>query len=130
MNKPAYLIVIIMGLLFQFNTYSQGVAINEDNSTANASAILDVKSTTKGLLIPSMTTTQRNAIVSPAEGLLIYNLTSNELNQRQNGAWKILLNSYFNRSFYHKPLQLVEFFSEDVKNGRLLQLLIEQNSLI
>ncbi len=38
----------------------------------NASAALDIISTTKGLLIPRMTQTQRNAIVSPAAGLIIY----------------------------------------------------------
>jgi hypothetical protein len=76
-----------------FESQSQGVAINEDNSTPNASAVLDVKSTTKGLLIPSMTTTQRNAIVTPAEGLIIYNTTTNEINQRQNGAWRAMITS-------------------------------------
>jgi hypothetical protein len=45
------------------------------------------------LLIPSMTTTQRNAIVSPAEGLIIYNTTTGQINQRQGGAWRFLLNS-------------------------------------
>ncbi len=51
---------------------AQSVAINTDGSTANASALLDVKSTSKGLLIPRLTKTQRDAIASPAAGLLIY----------------------------------------------------------
>jgi hypothetical protein len=38
----------------------------------SASALLDVSSTTKGILIPRMTTAQRNAIASPASGLLLY----------------------------------------------------------
>lgn len=45
-------------------------------ATANASAQLDVTSTTKGFLPPRMTTAQRNAIATPAEGLVIYNTTS------------------------------------------------------
>jgi hypothetical protein len=93
MKRLIYLSIFLIATLTHFDTFSQGIAINNDNSTPDASAMLHVKSTTKGLLIPSMTTTQRNAIVAPAEGLLIYNLTSNELNQRQNGAWKILLNN-------------------------------------
>ncbi len=45
-------------------------------TTPDNSAILELNSTTQGLLLPRMTTNQRNAIVSPAEGLLIYNLDS------------------------------------------------------
>jgi len=41
-------------------------------TTPDASAILDVSSSTKGLLIPRMTETERDAIASPANGLLIY----------------------------------------------------------
>lgn len=51
---------------------AQSLAINTDGSTANASAMLDIKSTTRGLLIPRLTKTQRDAIASPAAGLLIY----------------------------------------------------------
>jgi hypothetical protein len=40
----------------------------------NASSALDITSTTKGLLIPRMTTAQRNAISGPAQGLIIFNL--------------------------------------------------------
>jgi hypothetical protein len=48
------------------------VAINTDGSTPDNSAMLDVKSTSKGLLVQRMTQTSRNAIASPANGLLIY----------------------------------------------------------
>lgn len=49
-------------------------------STPNASAIVEISSTTKGLLLPRMTTTQRDAIGSPVAGLLIYNTTTDKLN--------------------------------------------------
>ena len=49
-------------------------------SSPNATAELDVSSTTKGFLPPRMTTTQRNAISSPAVGLVIFNTTTNCLN--------------------------------------------------
>lgn len=44
-------------------------------TTVAASALLELTSTTQGLLGPRMTTTQRDAIVTPATGLLIYNTT-------------------------------------------------------
>lgn len=48
------------------------------SSSFDASAILGITSITKGLLIPSMTTTQRDNISSPTEGLKIYNLTTKQ----------------------------------------------------
>lgn len=51
---------------------AQNVAINTDGSNADSSAILDIKSSSKGLLIPRMSTTQRNAIAAPALGLMVY----------------------------------------------------------
>lgn len=56
----------------QTDLFAQAFSINTDGSTANASAMLDVKSTSKGVLIPRMTRTERNAIASPATGLLIF----------------------------------------------------------
>ncbi len=59
---------------------SSGVAIGSGTTAPAATAALEVRSTTKGLLLPRMTTTQRDAIVSPAAGLLIYNTTTGKLN--------------------------------------------------
>jgi trimeric autotransporter adhesin len=58
-------------LLIRLITFGQ-VGINTDNSNPDPSAMLDVKSTNKGLLVPRMTQAQRTAIVSPAAGLLVY----------------------------------------------------------
>ena len=57
------------------NLQAQNVGINNTGAAPDNSSMLDVVSTTKGLLLPRMTTTQRNAIVSPAQSLLIYNTT-------------------------------------------------------
>ncbi len=85
-------IIICLLAIIQYQLLpAQGVGIGTTNP--NSSALLDITSTTKGLLMPRMTTAQRNAIVSPADGLLIYNTTTEELNQRQNGAWKTVINS-------------------------------------
>jgi hypothetical protein len=48
------------------------MAINTDGSTANASALLDIKSNSKGVLIPRMSKAEKNAIASPATGLMIF----------------------------------------------------------
>lgn len=52
------------------------VAINEDGSNPDSSAMLDLKSTNKGLLIPRMTTPQQMQINDPVSGLLIFNTDS------------------------------------------------------
>ncbi len=57
-------------------------------ASPNASAILELSSTTKGLLPPRLTTTQRDAVGSPAEGLLIYNDTTNKLNVHNGSGWE------------------------------------------
>lgn len=63
------------------------VAINETGASGDASSILDVSSTNKGFLAPRMTTAQRNAIASPANGLIIYNTTCNDINYYNGSQW-------------------------------------------
>jgi hypothetical protein len=57
-------------------------------STNVASSALTVESTTQGFLPPRMTTTQKNAIASPAAGLVIYDTTLNKLCVRVAAAWQ------------------------------------------
>jgi hypothetical protein len=59
------------------DTFGAGLSVG---AALNASAILQADSTTKGFLPPRMTTTERNAIASPAAGLMIYNTTTAKLN--------------------------------------------------
>ena len=54
------------------NTFNTTGNVGIGTSTPNASAVLDISSTTKGILIPRMTASQKNAISSPATGLLIF----------------------------------------------------------
>ncbi|HYJ62187.1 MAG TPA: hypothetical protein VEV62_00445, partial [Parafilimonas sp.] len=56
----------------QTNTFPSTGAAGIGTTTPNSSSLLEIKSTTKGLLVPRMTQTQRDAIASPAKGLLIY----------------------------------------------------------
>jgi hypothetical protein len=66
--------------------YVSGGSTQFGGSSPNASAIVDITSTTKGFLPPRMTTTQRDAISSPAAGLVIYNTTTSKL-QVYTTAW-------------------------------------------
>jgi hypothetical protein len=58
------------------NIYNAGANIGINTAVPDTSAKLDIVSESSGLLIPRMTTTQRNAIPSPVESLLIYNTTT------------------------------------------------------
>ena len=71
------------------NSVGVGVALGSHA----ASAKLQVDSTTKGFLPPRMTTTQRDLISSPAEGLTIYNTTTDRLNVYSGSAWMEMLPS-------------------------------------
>ncbi|MCX7955349.1 MAG: fibronectin type III domain-containing protein, partial [Bacteroidales bacterium] len=64
-----------------------GIGITNDGSDPHHSAMLEVKGTTGGILIPRMTTTQRNLISSPADGLLIYNTETNRFNYYNGTSW-------------------------------------------
>ena len=86
-NKILFTLLIIV---FTIQSIAQSVAINTDASLPNASAILDIKSITKGLLIPRMTTVQRTAIAAPAKGLIVFDITTNGLWFHNGTAWNVL----------------------------------------
>ncbi len=66
--------------------YAQ-TAVNSDGSQADATAMLDVKSTVKGILLPRMTSAQRNAISSPANSLMLYDITLNKYYLYTKATW-------------------------------------------
>ena len=73
-NRHFFAICIALAICIPaFNQASaQGVAFNASGAAADASAMVDVSSTSKGMLIPRMTNAQINAISSPATGLMVY----------------------------------------------------------
>lgn len=64
------LCVVLAGIATTFIYAQDNVGIG--TTTPDPSSVLEMKSTEKGVLVPRMTTAQRNAIPSPAEGLLVY----------------------------------------------------------
>ncbi len=85
-NLYKILVTLIFFTISTFCLFAQ-VGINTDNSLPNSSAMLDVRSTSKGLLPPRMTTMERNAIASPAAGLVIYNTDDKALNLFNGETW-------------------------------------------
>ncbi len=81
--------LIIIFIVLGFNNTQAQVAIGTTNTPANQSAMLDVQSTSKGLLFPRMTSAQRRAIVNPAAGLVVYD-TEKQALYLFNGLWKAI----------------------------------------
>ncbi|MCB0534616.1 MAG: tail fiber domain-containing protein [Lewinellaceae bacterium] len=92
--KTFYQISMLLCSLLLAGQLTAQVAINQDNSTPDPSAMLDVKSDAKGLLIPRLSSAQRTGIASPATGLLVFDNTTNSFWYYNGTAWKeITLNT-------------------------------------
>ncbi len=83
MRKINLILTLAIAIFALLSTYGhgQGIAINTDGSDPNNSAMLDVKSSDKGLLIPRVTLNDASSadpISNPATGLLIYNAYGSE----------------------------------------------------
>mgnify|MGYP000260875180 CR=1 FL=1 len=74
--------------------FAQGVSVNEVGSPPAASAMMDIQSTTKGILIPRMNTAQRVGIASAATGLLVYDTTTASFWYRTTSAWVELTDNF------------------------------------
>jgi hypothetical protein len=75
MKKLLTLLVLIISLPTIYS-FGQNVGINDDASTPNAPAMLDVKSTTRGVLLPRVvltSTTSASPVISPTAGLVVFN---------------------------------------------------------
>jgi hypothetical protein len=68
--------------------HGQGVGINDNGNPPDPSAILDAASSSQGMLIPRMTTGERDLIASPAQALQIYNTTTKCFEFYDDGYWQ------------------------------------------
>ena len=87
--------VLITVVIFIIGTYQFSAQVGIGTTNPNVTSMLDIQSTEKGVLIPRMTKAQRDAIVTPAPGLQIYNTTDNTSDIYSGGIWKSLA---FNKS--------------------------------
>ena len=76
---------------------AQNVGIGTANP--DLKALLDISSTTKGVLFPRMTSIQRTNITAPPNGLVVYDMDKSELYHYDGVAWRALLNS----DYWQKP---------------------------
>lgn len=71
----------------QVMTLTNGGNLLVGTTTASTGAFAEFTSTTGALIVPRMTTAQRDAMGAVANGAVIYNTTTNKMNFRENGAW-------------------------------------------
>jgi uncharacterized protein YifE (UPF0438 family) len=89
-NKTTNFIILIVFLVLHINAQSQeNVGIG--TTTPEVTALLDLVSTNKGLLVPRLTTVNRDAIGTPATGLMIYNTTNNRFEYYTGSTWVPIL---------------------------------------
>jgi hypothetical protein len=77
MKKIYYILTLLLCVYLQ--TANAQMGVNSTGAAPNAAAMLDVRSTDKGFLMPRMTTAQRNAMPAIADGLMIYNTNTLEI---------------------------------------------------
>lgn len=84
-NRSLFCVMLVLWTGWAFG--QSGVSINESGAQADPSAMLEIESSTKGMLIPRMTSAERMAIPTPAEGLLLYDTDSRSFWFFKAGSW-------------------------------------------
>jgi len=78
---------IIYTAAFLFTGYIANAQVGIGTITPETTSMLDITSTTKGFLMPRMTTGQRTAITSPAAGLQVFDITTNSVWYYNDAVW-------------------------------------------
>ena len=74
--KKSFTLIAFLFLFFARAVFAQNQNVGIGTITPDASSLLEMKSTNKGVLVPRMTTTQRLAITTPANALLVYDINA------------------------------------------------------
>ena len=77
MKKHTKVLLASVTILLSFGKGNAQNNVGIGTNTPNPNAILDMQSTTQGVLVPRLTTAQRNAIAAPTEGLMVYDIDVN-----------------------------------------------------
>lgn len=86
-------IIITLFILIMIDCAALSQSVGVNTSSPEASAALDVSATDKGMLVPRMNSSQRGAIASPANGLLVYDTDTKSFWFREGSSWVELVNS-------------------------------------
>jgi len=78
------LLILVVGFSAAFG---QTGSIGIGTDSPDPSALLELKSTAKGLLIPRLTTAQRQAIANPAKGLMVYDTDADQFYYNDGSVW-------------------------------------------
>ncbi|SFI99263.1 hypothetical protein [Olleya namhaensis] len=113
-------------LLFLCCNYSSLAQVGIGTTSPNSSSILDVTSTDKGLLTPRMTSTERIAIATPADGLLVYDTTESAFYYYKVSVWTRM---DFEKRNNHKLIKSAADLSEELSNGGGSEYLLSSNTL-
>ncbi len=121
--------IVLFVLLFSASAIQAQVGIGTTNP--NASSALDISSTTKGLLTPRMTTTQRNAIVAPTESLLVFDTTVDAFYfyDTTTNAWVKLANEGTIKRNNYKLVKSVADLAPELTAGGGSKYLLQTNTL-
>jgi hypothetical protein len=88
--KLNLLTLLLIVMAFSNNKiYAQSMGISSNAITPDPSSILEMRTTTKGMLTPRMTAIERGNISAPATGLILYNTTSNQFNFYNGNSWVV-----------------------------------------
>jgi len=91
-NQKLLLFLSVLNLFFFVKISAQNITITDDiNYSAESSAILDIKSTSKGMLVPRLSSNQRHNISSPVTGLLVFDTNYSSFFYFDGSNWRNLL---------------------------------------
>tara|TARA_B100000795_G_scaffold259675_1_gene234849 strand:+ start:3764 stop:5089 length:1326 start_codon:yes stop_codon:yes gene_type:complete len=93
-SKLKLLTSLMILLILSFSNHkisAQSMGISSTSITPDPSSILEMRTTTKGVLIPRMTTAERDLISLPANGLMIYNTSTSRFNFYNGSTWVVLV---------------------------------------
>jgi len=124
MKKLKLLFFTVLGTTL----FNAQVGIGAGAVTPHASSILDIQSTSKGVLAPRMTTAQRTAISQPAESLLVYDTDLKSFYHFSAGAWKELGASTSAARTNYKLVKSVADLADESSAGGSTSYLLKTNT--